>query len=63
MADKSRWGQLVGWLVVGALFTAFVAIVVYKVQHPRIVRAPGEPRGPAPFRPGATDTLTDGPGA
>jgi hypothetical protein len=48
-----------------ALFAAFVAIVVYKVQHPRVIRVPGETRGPAPFRPGPVDTsrTPKGPGA
>lgn len=54
-----------GWLFVLLLFVAFVAIVVYKVQHPRIVRVPGESRGPAPYRPGPADTTAKpgGPGA
>ncbi|MFO7651716.1 MAG: hypothetical protein R6X13_10315 [bacterium] len=59
MTARSR--RLVGWLVVLALFVAFVAIVVYKVQHPRIVRAPGETRGPRPFRPGPPDTTAPKP--
>jgi hypothetical protein len=54
VSERAR--RLVGWLVVLALFITFVAIVVYKVQHPRIVRAPGESRGPRPFRPGPPDT-------
>lgn len=62
MSERAR--RLVGWLVVLALFAAFVGIVAYKAGHPRIVRQPGEPRGPRPFRPGSTDTLpARGPGA